>query len=126
MDYQAIKTLHISCAVLSISGFSARGLLRFYAPEQLQRRWLRTLPHVIDTLLLASAIYLAWASQQYPLQSPWLTAKLAALFLYIGLGLVVMRFARNEQQRWTAFVLALLSFGYMVAVAITRQVFPWG
>jgi uncharacterized membrane protein SirB2 len=57
----------------------------------LQRRWVKILPHIVDTLLLASAIGLAVWSQQYPLQADWLSANVAGLIAYIVLGSVALK-----------------------------------
>ena len=50
----------------------------------LQQRWVKIVPHLVDTLLLASAVALAVMSHQYPLANGWLTAKVAGLLIYIG------------------------------------------
>jgi uncharacterized membrane protein SirB2 len=91
----------------------------------LQARWVRIVPHVIDTLLLASGIGLAVLIQQYPLVHGWLTAKLIALILYIGLGTLALKRGKTRGQRIAAWVAALLVFGYMVAVAIAHNPFPF-
>jgi len=121
--YMGLKHLHMLTAALSIAGFAWRGGLRLGDSALLQRRWLKIAPHVIDTLLLATAIALAVLSAQYPLAQSWLTAKVLGLVVYIALGLWVMRFARSQGQRALGYVLALATFGYIVAVAITRS--PW-
>ena len=123
--YQWSKWLHISCAAISICGFTLRGVLKLRASNALQQRWIKIVPHINDTVLLGCAIYLAVAIRQYPLTDGWLSAKLFALLLYIGLGMVVMRFARSQQQRLIAFVLALISFAYIVAVAFSRSPTPF-
>jgi uncharacterized membrane protein SirB2 len=79
-------------------------------------------PHVIDTLLLASALTLVVWSHQYPGAQNWLTAKLLALIVYIGLGTVALKRGRTKGARIAAFIAALLVFGYIVKVALTRQV----
>ena len=122
MNYLDIKTLHMTCAIASIIVFSSRTWLKFNGSELLQQRWLKILPHCIDATLLGSAITMVVISQQYP---SWLTAKLVALLIYIGLGFVVMRLARNQQQRIAAFVLALLAYSYIVSVAINKTAIPW-
>lgn len=91
----------------------------------LQRRWLRIAPHMVDTLLLASAVYLVIASGLYPLQNSWLAAKILALLVYIIAGMWVMRFARTQAQRAIAYALAIASFSYIIAVALTRNPAPW-
>ena len=124
MDFQlypAVKLLHMTTAVITILLFSYRGAMKINDGHYRPAKWLRTLPHLNDTVLLSCAIYLATQSRQYPLSTDWVSAKLVALFLYIGLGMVVMRFAKNQQQRIAAFVLALASFAYIVAVAFSRS-----
>jgi len=119
-----MKTLHIVCALLSITGFSYRGFLKIFSPEKLSAKWLKITPHIIDTLLLASAIYLVINHQLYPDWFNWLSAKLVALFVYIGLGFITLRFAKTNPTIIPSFILALTTFAYILAVAKTKQVWP--
>jgi uncharacterized membrane protein SirB2 len=123
--YLLVKTIHICTAVISISGFTLRGLLLLNNSPLMQQKWIRVVPHINDTVLLSCAIYLAAVSSQYPFQSDWLTAKLLALFVYIGLGMMAFRFAKTRNGQITAFLLAILSFAYIVSVALTRQPMPF-
>jgi len=91
----------------------------------LARRWVRVAPHVVDTVLLASAIALAVTIGQYPLVHGWLTAKLFGLVAYIVLGMVALKRGRTRAARITAFCGALLVFAYIVAVAITKTAVPY-
>jgi len=121
MSYYALKHIHMTFAVLSGALFLVRGLWMLADSRYLQQRWVRIAPHVIDTLLLASAIGLAVWSSQYPGQAPWLTAKLVALVAYIGLGTVALKRGRTRQARVLAFVGALACFAYILAVAVTKN-----
>lgn len=125
MDYTVIKYVHVICAALSYAGFVARGVLMIRAAPLLRARWLRIAPHVVDTLLLASAIALAVMSHQYPFVQPWLTAKVLALVLYIGLGMMALTRGRTKRGRVVAWIAAQLVFLYIVAVAVTRTPLPW-
>lgn len=121
MNYFALKHLHMTFAVLSGAFFLLRGIWMLSGSTLLQRRWVRIAPHIIDTLLLASAVVLAVWSSQYPLQQSWLTAKVIALVAYIGLGTVALKRGRTPQVRGLAFVAALACFGYILAVAVTKN-----
>ena len=121
MDYPALKFLHVACAVLSIAGFAARGVLMLRDSPLLASRWLRIAPHVVDTVLLASAIWLALLVGQYPFTHGWLTAKLLALVAYILFGTVALKRGRSKPVRATAFALALATVFYIVSVALTRN-----
>ena len=87
----------------------------------LQGRTARVLPHVVDTVLLASAVVLAWRSGQYPLAQDWLTAKLLALVAYVVLGSYALKRAKTRRTRAAFFGLALLAVFYIVSVAVTRS-----
>ncbi len=121
MSYLLLKHLHVSCVILSGLGFFVRGVLMLKASPWLNSRLARTLPHVVDTLLLGSAITMAVMSGQYPFAQSWLTAKFFGLLAYIFLGSLALKRGRTRAQRAGFFVLALLAFAYIVAVALTRQ-----
>lgn len=121
MSYLAVKWLHLSCAALSIAGFALRGVLMLAGSPLLQARFVRIAPHVVDTALLGSAVWLALFLHQYPFVDGWLTAKLAALIAYIALGSVALRRGRTRAARAWAFAAALVAAGYIVSVALTRD-----
>jgi uncharacterized membrane protein SirB2 len=121
IDYSAIKHFHMTCAALSGSFFLLRGGWMLRGSAMLQRAWVRRLPHVIDTALLASAVFLAVISAQYPLAQPWLTAKVSALLVYIVLGSIALKRGRTPTTRALAFSGAVLVFAYIVAVAVTKR-----
>ena len=77
--------------MLSISLFLVRGWWMLHDSARLHQRWVKMLPHVIDSALLASAVLLALNVGQYPGTHSWLTAKITALLLYIGLGTVALK-----------------------------------
>jgi uncharacterized membrane protein SirB2 len=60
-----------------------------------------------------------------PFVFPWLTAKVLALVVYILLGSVALKRGKSLAIRATAYVAALLVFGYIVAVALTKNPLPW-
>ena len=116
-----MKSLHVGCAALSIAGFAARGALMLGNSPILQNRFVRVAPHVVDTILLLSAIWLAWALRQVPFVQGWVTAKVVALVVYVVLGAVALRRGRTKAVRATAFAGALLVAAYIVSVAVTRD-----
>jgi len=121
MAYLLLKQVHIACAVLSIAGFAARGAMMLRESPLLDARVVRIGPHVVDSVLLASAIALAWMSGQYPFAQSWLTAKVLALAAYIALGTIALKPGRDPIARRAAFVLALATVLYIVSVALTRD-----
>lgn len=122
MNYTAIKNIHIACVALSGSLFLLRGIWSLRESAMLRQRWVKVVPHIIDTLLLASALTMVVLSGQYPFVQGWLTAKVVALVLYIVLGSVALKRGKTKPARYGAFIGALAVFGYMVGVAVTRRV----
>lgn len=122
--YGLIKHVHQGTAALSLALFLLRGGWMLVDPAKLRHRWVRVLPHLIDTALLASAILLAWLAAQYPFVHGWITAKVIALLAYILLGTIALKRGRTRRIRIAALVAALGVFGYIVAVALTKQPLP--
>lgn len=121
MLYGDLKLIHETAAVISISGFVARGWAKLAGASWIAHRGAKTLPHVVDTVLLASAIALAWLLRLSPLATPWLAAKIAGLVGYIVLGMVALRFGRTRTMRAAAFAAAIVTFFYIVSVAFTKD-----
>ena len=118
--YLLVKSLHVGCAVLSIAGFAVRGVLRLSGSALLETRFARIAPHVVDTVLLLSAVWLAWALGVAPFVHDWVTAKVLALLAYVGLGVLALR-GRTSTVRGAALVAALAVAAYIVAVARTHD-----
>lgn len=121
MSYTLIKMIHVSSVVTSFLFFFIRGVWLIRESTILRRRWVKILPHIVDTVLLASAVTLAYKIQQTPFSDPWLTAKVSGLLIYIGLGMVAMRFGKTRRIRINAWIAAQCVFVYIVAVALTKS-----
>ncbi len=124
MDYATVKLIHQSAVALSIAGFALRAAASLAGARWVHERAAKRLPHVIDTVLLASALTLAAWLQLNPLATPWLAAKIVALLAYIGFGMVALRPARPRQVRVMAMLAAFATFAYIVSVAITKNPLP--
>ena len=56
-----------------------------------------------------------------PDTAPWLVAKLAGVVVYIALGIVALKPGRPMAVRVAAWIGALVMFGYIAVVAITKD-----
>jgi len=121
MTYLLLKTVHQTAVVMSITGFVIRGLGSLMGARWVQGRTAKTLPHVIDTLLLLSAIALAWTASLNPLHTPWLMAKIGGLFVYIALGTLALKPTLPTAWRGAAWLAALATVAYIVSVAIRKD-----
>jgi uncharacterized membrane protein SirB2 len=123
--YALLKILHLCMAVLTISGFIVRGAWMLSGSANLDRKLVRVLPHIIDTVFLLSGIGLIVLLQLPIIGSPWLIAKLTALIVYIMLGTIALRRGKTMRVKAIAFILALLTFTYIVGVALSKSVWSW-
>lgn len=119
--YALVKAVHVGAVLLSGVGFFARGLGRLRGARWVEARALRVLPHAVDTILLLSALALAWMLQASPLAQPWLAAKIAGVFAYIGLGMGALRPGGPRRARAAAWLGALLVYAYVASVALTKD-----
>jgi uncharacterized membrane protein SirB2 len=118
--YFAIRQLHVTAAAVSLALFILRGAWMLASPALLERRWVKIVPHVVDTVLLGSALWLAWQLGMDDTRG-WLVAKVVALFVYIALGTVALKRGRTRGVRVAALSGALVTFGYIASVAVTKS-----
>lgn len=121
MDYATLKLIHQSAVTLSFLGFFARGMGALAGAAWVSTRPAKTLPHLVDSVLLLSAIAMAWMLRLNPASVPWLLAKIIGLLAYIGLGMLALKPHRPKPVRAIAWIAALATFGYIVSVALTKS-----
>jgi uncharacterized membrane protein SirB2 len=120
ISYDAIRQLHVAAAALSLALFLLRAAWMLTSPARLQERWVKIAPHCVDTILLASALWLAWQLGADGTRG-WLVAKVIAVVVYIVAGAVALKRGRTRSIRLAALAVALATFGYIVSVAVTKS-----
>src|SRR4029434_9535827 len=101
IGYVEVRHVHVTAVALSITLFLIRVGWMLWAPDMLRRRWVRIVPHVIDSALLLSGAWLAWQLGVAGVRG-WLPAKLVALVLYIVLGSIALKRGRTRDARVAA------------------------
>ncbi|MCP5266701.1 MAG: SirB2 family protein [Burkholderiaceae bacterium] len=120
--YQWLHALHVGCVVLSLSGFAMRATMREFASPRLDARAWRILPHVIDTVLLASAVAMVWLAW-WPLPA-WILAKIVALVAYVGFGRIALSHSTRPRERRLALLAAVIAAAWIVSAALTKSACP--
>jgi uncharacterized membrane protein SirB2 len=121
VDYFTIKLIHQSAVALSVTGFAIRGAASLIGADWVRGRAAKTLPQIVDSVLLMSALTLAWMLRLTPGNAPWLMAKIAGLLVYIALGVVALRPGRSPRLRLAAWLGALAVVGWIASVAVTKH-----
>lgn len=122
--YSSVKTLHLITIVITVVLFVTRFYWLQRGSAMLQRRWVRILPHLNDTLLLLSGIVLVTITHFYPFspQGAWLTEKLFGVIIYIVLGAVALgRRPRAQKVRWIAFIVAVVALVLICQLATSKM-----
>jgi len=119
--YLTIKTIHIITVIATFSLFVIRGIWMLQDSPYLQQKWVKVLPHLIDTLLFLSGITLVILIQQYPIVHTWLTVKLLAVIAYIILGSIALKYGKTKGIRLMMWLIALGVFAYIITVALNHS-----
>ena len=117
IDYTMLKSVHMAAAMLSITGFVLRNAWMLSGSKLLQARPVKVVPHIVDTVLLASAVLLAMQAGVAPWSVGWLGFKVIALLVYIVLGAIALKRGRSKGARAIAGAAAIALFGAIVWVA---------
>jgi len=124
-SYLILKTIHMTSALLSISGFLLRGYWMFQESPLLKLKPVKILPHIIDTILLVSAIALLSILGFGLLKQGWMVHKIALLFVYIVLGMIALGDKYSKAKKISAFIGAVLVFFYIAGIAFTKTALSW-
>lgn len=122
--YLMLKHLHMTFALLTALSFLLRGIWMLRGSAWLQRKPVRILPHIIDTFLLITGVVIAVYIGYKPSEQPWLMAKLIAVVVYIGLGVLTFRHPARGV-RIGSWIAALLVLIYIAKVAVTKTPLPF-
>jgi uncharacterized membrane protein SirB2 len=89
----------------------------------LQKKWVKVVPHIIDSVLLLSAAVLCVLIAQYPFVHGWITEKFIAVLMYIFMGLIALKLGKTKRVQWTAFVGAIFWLALIGKLAVLKQPF---
>lgn len=120
--YPLVKHVHMAAALLSFLGFTLRGIWMVMESDLLQAKLTRILPHIIDTVLLAAAIYLLVLLQINPLVTFWVAAKLLLLVAYIVIGTIALKRGRTKRTRVIALAVSIATIMAIFALAAVKPV----
>ncbi|MBT5229798.1 MAG: SirB2 family protein [Methylococcales bacterium] len=125
ISYTALKHFHLATVAITIGLFSFRAILHFLNHPLRQKTLLKILPHVNDTLLLISGISLIVSTELYPTEHTWVLAKLIAVLVYIGLGVIFFKRCQSLPSKLVGIAASFACLAYIALVAITKSAIPF-
>ncbi|MBI2315926.1 MAG: SirB2 family protein [Betaproteobacteria bacterium] len=121
MNMLLVKYVHIVAVAATFALFFVRGLWVLRAYPSPQEGWVLYLPHVIDAILVASALAVLWDTRNLGWPGTWMTVKLALVAVYAVLAFAVLRFARGFGVRIVTWIAALALFLFVTTVAVLHH-----
>jgi uncharacterized membrane protein SirB2 len=118
--FPILRAIHMSCAALSITGFVLRWIWMLNDSRLLNARASKIVPHIVDTLLLLSAIALV-AIVGFQANAAWISTKILSLIVYIVLGTFALKRGRSKGTRTVTGILAIIVFAFIASVARTHD-----
>lgn len=118
--YTALKHFHLTFLVISFVLFFVRGYLMMRNSPMSGHKAFLIAPHISNLFLLGSGIALAVMLGLSPGSTPWLMAKIVALVIYIGLGVMAFKHP-SAQVRKILWLAALVLFAFIVSVAKSKN-----
>ncbi len=118
--YMAAKHLHMTLVALSVVLLIVRFMFSFAGSDWWNKGMKKALPHIIDTGLLASAIWLCVILSLNPFSVGWLTEKIIPLVVYIVIGTIALKHT-SKAVNFVAMILALLTIATIAHLAINKQ-----
>jgi len=118
---EIVKTIHVTCAILTMLSFAARGAWMLMHSPMLQKKAVKIAPHVIDTVLLLSGVILV--VEYYPEfhRHDWLLAKLVTVVLYILSGSIAISYGRTLLIRTAALIASFMLLAVILGLVMTRS-----
>lgn len=120
--YLFLKHLHLTFVALAFLIFLTRGFWLITGSPLINRKWAKIAPHAANGIMLISGVALAIYLQISPLAASWLSAKLIAIVLFIGLGVATIK-APSKKLRISFFILSALCFIQILLIATTKNPF---
>lgn len=123
--YLIFKTIHLTCAVISITGFLFRSYLMVIDSPLLKHKAVLVIPHLIDTVFLVSGFSMAFMLNFGLFSQSWLTMKVFMLMFYLLFVGIALSRGTTKKIRIISFCLAILTFAYITGVAINKTPIAW-
>lgn len=88
------KHIHVWCVTISFALFVVRAVWRLSKSPMLKHTVVRTGPHLVDTLLLATGLVMVFSIGYHASLPSWLVVKFVVIILYIVTGIFYFRLER--------------------------------
>ena len=120
MQYLFVKYSHQIFVAITILLFNIRFFLLWRHPEKPLAGIWKAMPHLNDTMLLFTGLWLMKITHFSPFNAPWLGMKILLLLVYIVLGMIMMRSRPRSPKFDIVYVLSMSCVATIVFLAKTK------
>ena len=120
MQYLIVKYSHQIFVTITILVFNIRFFLLWKNPEKPLSGFWKALPHLNDTMLLFTGLWLMKITHFSPFNAPWLGTKILLLLAYIALGMIMMRARPRSTKFYAVYLLAMCCVACIIYLAKTK------
>lgn len=116
--YPYAKLTHIAFILITFVLFNIRFWLHTAMPQKALPKILKILPHINDTLLLLSGMFLLHLGKWQPFGvSKWLGVKFGLVVVYIVFGTICLKSPCRSHRWYWIYGLAMICFASIVYLA---------
>jgi len=123
--FLTLKTIHMCCALISFTGFLFRAYLMVIDSKLLNHKFILVTPHLIDTLFLLSGFSMAFVLNMGLFAQGWLSMKIVMLMFYLLFVGIALNRGKTKSVRVASFFLAILTFLFIVGIAVNKTGISW-
>ena len=120
MQYLFVKYSHQIFVAITILLFNIRFFMLWRHPEKPLAGIWKAMPHLNDTMLLFTGLWLMKITHFSPFNAPWLGMKILLLLVYIVLGMIMMRSRPRSPKFYIVYALAMSCVATIVFLAKTK------
>ena len=120
MQYLFVKYSHQIFVTITILLFNIRFFMLWRHPEKPLAGIWKAMPHLNDTMLLFTGLWLMKITHFSPFNAPWLGMKILLLLVYIVLGMIMMRSRPRSPKFYIVYILAMACVATIVFLAKTK------
>lgn len=123
MQYLIVKHSHMVFVSITIILFNLRFWMLAARPQKPLPGILKAMPHINDTMLLFTGLWLMKLTHFTPFNAPWLAVKIVLLLVYIGFGVAMMRSAPRSSKFYVTYLCAMACVATIVYMALFKPYF---
>lgn len=123
MQYLIVKHSHMFFVAVTVLLFNIRFFLLLAKPEKPLAGVWKALPHLNDTMLLFTGLWLMKITHFTPFNAPWLATKILCLLAYIAFGVVMMRARPRSGKFYATYLCAMACVATILYMALYKPYF---